>query len=478
MTTTNSIENNVISLLKYDGKIRDKNSFDEMTKDLFTYDKIEQYLEWDYSLPTIVSDKRINNDEIVKIGNLTDFEENFNSKMPLRLKNMNNILFAGGSICSVLRIMQVHDIDIFLYGLSEDDATKRVDELIDDIVKSYDYYLYEKQLDEENKNKSCSNLNKYRNKSKKYEILPNDPDIKYIRNKNCITLVIGRYIFQIILRIYRNVSEILHGFDIGSAAVGYDGTQLWFTSLSKFAYEYNCNIVDPSRRSTTYEKRLDKYFKRGFDIILPYMDISKIRNVNSKYGYQDLCILPNIVFAYNNITGNKIMITKIIDYDGMNSTTNDYQIEDLNEYNTFYITLHSIIWNKSDYYFYAEKLSAIHNKHPNISRRKVINLYDGLAVKAKQNGSLNFKLLKRYIGDTKELAKILSDGTDENTIDITLSNIIEKEKNRVLQLVDDLSKHEFCIKLITDNPGTQITSSINPIMTNAKEWYGEYYKDC
>src|SRR5690606_20981381 len=74
---------------------------------------------------------------------------------------------------------------------------------------------------------------------------------------------------QIIYRLYTSKSEILHGFDIGSSAVGYDGKYVYFTSLSKFAYEYGCNIVDISRRSTTYEQRLIKYLKRGFKIILP-----------------------------------------------------------------------------------------------------------------------------------------------------------------------------------------------------------------
>jgi len=81
---------------------------------------------------------------------------------------------------------------------------------------------------------------------------------------------------QIVLREYSHISEILHGFDIGASAVGYqlDSKALYFTELSKFAYTYSINIFDNSRRSTTYESRLGKYFQRGFDIVLPEFDAS------------------------------------------------------------------------------------------------------------------------------------------------------------------------------------------------------------
>jgi len=33
------------------------------------------------------------------------------------------------------------------------------------------------------------------------------------------------------------------------------------------------NVVDTTRRSTTYERRLHKYLKRGFSIAIPKLDI-------------------------------------------------------------------------------------------------------------------------------------------------------------------------------------------------------------
>ena len=60
-------------------------------------------------------------------------------------------------------------------------------------------------------------------------------------------------------RLYKSPAEVLMGFDIDCATVGYDGKRVW--SLPRFhrAITKQYNLVDVSRRSTTYESRLMKY---------------------------------------------------------------------------------------------------------------------------------------------------------------------------------------------------------------------------
>jgi hypothetical protein len=74
---------------------------------------------------------------------------------------------------------------------------------------------------------------------------------------------------QIILRAYPTVSSILHGFDIPSCCVAYDGRVAATTTLGAYAIVFRCNPVVPAYRSTTYERRLEKYFNRGYAIALP-----------------------------------------------------------------------------------------------------------------------------------------------------------------------------------------------------------------
>jgi hypothetical protein len=74
--------------------------------------------------------------------------------------------------------------------------------------------------------------------------------------------------FQLILRSYSNLSQILHGFDLGSCSIGYNGQHIYLTSLGFNSFLYKVNLIDGTHRSKTYEKRLIKYLKRGFRIVL------------------------------------------------------------------------------------------------------------------------------------------------------------------------------------------------------------------
>ena len=77
--------------------------------------------------------------------------------------------------------------------------------------------------------------------------------------------------FQIILRAFPSVSSILHGFDVPACCVAYDGHRTRLTYLAAWAHAFRVNIVCPAYRSLTYERRLIKYFQRGFALALPHL---------------------------------------------------------------------------------------------------------------------------------------------------------------------------------------------------------------
>jgi hypothetical protein len=76
---------------------------------------------------------------------------------------------------------------------------------------------------------------------------------------------------QLILRDYRDMDELLHGFDVGSCCVGFDGTTTFLTGLGMFSLLHRVNIVSPMYRSITYEPRLKKYFDRGVAMAFPHL---------------------------------------------------------------------------------------------------------------------------------------------------------------------------------------------------------------
>jgi hypothetical protein len=92
-----------------------------------------------------------------------------------------------------------------------------------------------------------------------------------VRRPYCVDFELGYFEkVQVILKKYSTISEILYGFDLGSSQIGYDGKTFYLTILSKFALKTNFNILDTTKRSKTYEHRIDKYIAKGFETLLPF----------------------------------------------------------------------------------------------------------------------------------------------------------------------------------------------------------------
>lgn len=108
-------------------------------------------------------------------------------------------------------------------------------------------------------------------------------DIGVYRTQNCITFHTSSFsaqgmkrgreaIVQVILRRYSTNAEVVHGFDLGSSAVLWDGQKVVVTALGRIAVEHGANILNLVARRASYERRLARYFERGFDVVLPDLD--------------------------------------------------------------------------------------------------------------------------------------------------------------------------------------------------------------
>ena len=283
--------------------------------DLHTLNKIESGKSLDYDTPTLVSPNFDYNNTVNLVSDIKEFKTLFYKKYKF-LKNidMDNLLIAGGSVSNIINKGSYNDsdVDFFVYGLDVDKANWRVEKWIIDIINGL-----------KTKKKKSRTTKKSKSKKKDYSSddqeevdddednanNENDNDITvdctFIRNKNTIVILVNGIKVQIIFRLYKTISEILHGFDLGSSAVGFDGKEVYMTTLGKFCHEHVCNIVDVSRKSPSYEARLEKYFDRGFNIVLPYLDKNLLRTEYFKYKMYELCALPYFVFSYSDILETK-----------------------------------------------------------------------------------------------------------------------------------------------------------------------------
>ena len=128
------------------------------------------------------------------------------------------------------------DIDIFVYGLTESDATKKLISLTEQIRRAG----------------ADKSLNPYACSPKE-----NAPQILAVKTENAVTYITTAIHphLQIILRVYCAPAEILMGFDVDSCCVGFDGTNAWALPRARRAITLSANVADPARESLTYEVR-------------------------------------------------------------------------------------------------------------------------------------------------------------------------------------------------------------------------------
>lgn len=216
-----------------------------------------------YVMPLADGSRKPNGSPAV-VSTFKEFQTNFNifSESSLSEMDWSNVVVAGSSVVTSLLpvpeqyssskrglrqyyheiLAPASDIDLFLYGLSEEQAVEKIEQIERSIKDSI---LYETTT---------------------------------IRTKNAITIASQyptRHV-QIVLRIYKSIAEILTGFDVDCSCAAYDGKQVYVAPRALASYITQVNHVDLSRRSPSYENRLSKYSHRGFEVFWPQLDRSRI----------------------------------------------------------------------------------------------------------------------------------------------------------------------------------------------------------
>ncbi|PYH37815.1 uncharacterized protein BO87DRAFT_413209 [Aspergillus neoniger CBS 115656] len=144
-------------------------------------------------------------------------------------------------------IADASDIDIFIYGInSEEAAIKRIQKL-EAVIR------------------------------KNQRLIPGEG--LCLRTKNTVTFISPKWPFrhiQVVLRLYRSVTEILTGFDVDCACVAFDGRHVYTTPRGATAIATRTNTINLTRRSPSYEMRLFKYRKQNFEVFWESLDRSRV----------------------------------------------------------------------------------------------------------------------------------------------------------------------------------------------------------
>ncbi|KAJ7658366.1 hypothetical protein DFH06DRAFT_990270, partial [Mycena polygramma] len=212
------------------------------------------------------------------------FKENF-ERMTMGLLHgldWSNVFVAGGMTLGTLlsvgdppgediqKLWHSSDIDVYIYGLSADEATNKVQ------------HIYE-------------TLRSNRSHS---------PTLA-VKNSKTITFY-AQYPFrriQVVLKLVESPKDVLLNFDLDICAIGWDGKELWMLPRAARALETGCNVFTMnlirghylSERRASQPKRIFKYANKGYGLrILPSYLLSLDRSteeLNAAFDGENLSTL-------------------------------------------------------------------------------------------------------------------------------------------------------------------------------------------
>lgn len=265
-----------------------------------------------YIMP-LPEDKRRPHGSPATVADLTEFQNNFNvfSESSLVEIDWNNVVAAGSSVVNCLlpvpkefnvskrklreyyheKFCPASDVDLFLYGLTHDQAIEKI-----------------KQIERAVKDALLNEVTVVRTKyaitiASQYPVRHIQVCICFIQTSFAPSLPVLMS-SQIVLRVYKSVSEILTGFDIDAAGGAYTGKQVYVTPRALGSFITQINHIDLSRRSPSYENRLSKYSHRNFEVYWPDLDRTRVdptifeRSFQRTLGLARLLVLERLPTNY------------------------------------------------------------------------------------------------------------------------------------------------------------------------------------
>ncbi|TFK67259.1 ankyrin [Pluteus cervinus] len=221
--------------------------------------------------------------------NFEEFKKNwaiFTEGSLSQLIDWNNVVAAGGSVHACLspltdeekaskRSIRKHyhgvayptsDVDLFLWGLTQEQAEKKINSIYEAVRDSVPW------------------------------------DVTCVRTKHTVSIHC-QYPYrsiQVVLRLYSSPSEILTGFDVDAPCFAYDGQRVWGNPRAIVSMMRQCNTIDVTRRSPSYEVRLTKYSRRDLEVYVPSLRRADIdptiyeRAINRIEGLARLLVLEKL----------------------------------------------------------------------------------------------------------------------------------------------------------------------------------------
>jgi hypothetical protein len=490
------LRSNIRQLLITDAELRKPGNLGP----IYTIDQLAPFSRLKHGIPTLRNRANLVLDRTIdRVGTNIQYRDRLYMHAPF-LKDFDirgrGIVLAGGAAAGVLMRQEklYHDFDFFLVGHGADnEAMMAISQFGDHLHQWHaklwaDYHI-------------GTDGGAAVDKSVSREPSP----MLVCRTRGCITFVLPTPMeskksiqIQLILRRYDYLCEVIRGFDMGSSAVAWDGSQVFLTGLGKFAAEHGANILNLVVRRNSYERRLVRYFDRGYDLVLPNLGQSfkgcSFLNYMSVDGFDaDPCCLCHLeVASLISVGPNDIVSHSILDEESdtnqvgwvgdrsmyENGSVNYTSAESVNKSNTDALVRALRTGGTT----YAQNwLCACEKYTPGLSFAAMMPIFDRemwlnyIASKCSDVSRIELHTLKRLLGEDTALAIIkmqLSHGGHYMWVG-------SKEMWRILNSTCDKRFRELqslIVSIPLEFQGvTDATSLCGDSVLSPEEWYGMHF---
>ncbi len=307
--------------------------------------------------------------------------------------------------------------------------------------------------------------------------------------------------YQLILRAYETKSAIIHGFDLPASAILFDGETTYMSAMGVFAHLNMLNVVDPRKRSPSYEYRLAKYFARGYGLVLPGLDMSALTTGVSNQ-------LPHLTIRVINKGGNFAAGILAVNEE---TSSSDYEPSDMlsDDESVGKTSLKSsIVCNIANgrtpvlYWSYNQRSDGHNDRLSTLDENEMCRIFapDGPLVESVISAREVQAFLDRFtsaivtnhqtIGATVRCVSLktnLGMTTDEaqafasktaalvakyGAENVSIARAVQPHHDRVKQNYQNVLAEKWWV---TSDPQAQFTSSKQPCSETDEDWYGRFY---
>lgn len=298
---------------------------------------------------------------------------------------------------------------------------------------------------------------------------------------------------QVVLRRYHSCAEVVYGFDQTTCGAVYDGQRVLLHQAAKLGLERMAMIPYMPSRSARYESRMRRYWHRGFDLVLPELDIATAFAhgpaehhthgyfVLDGLGLDPMLNCPCFMHAHDIVQGKKTVAVKNED-DGtkpgfaQGAYPISSQIYQFNAEQTERRNLKNWLLGQYDHMVTLVSCLSVPSVTQAIEQGPSIGdleTFSNALVGHVKLSQLDLESLVRLLGKPYAAALVIALIEDPSKLSVSLAEIRDM---MIAERSDHMERFRH-LRLNSTEHQTNLSLSSNSALS-ASEWYATYHRDC